>query len=471
LAGARASRSRLSSRRTFHSTPATTAAKRDAYEVLGVSKGATAGEMKKAYYKLARDYHPDTSKDPNSKEKFLEIQEAYDILSDDSKRANYDQFGHSAFGGGEGGPTGAGGFGGGFGAGGFGGFGGGAGGQPFGGNAQDIFEQLFTGFGGMPGAGGGGRGGFDAVGRSIKTTLTIPFMEAAKGTTRSIAFEAIRRCKPCTGSGLKPGHKPRKCGVCGGAGQISIVRGGFHMAAPCQACGGTGAQVSEEAKCRSCDGIGRVKDRREVDVKVPAGVYDGIELRLHGQGNAPLEGNGPDGDLFVRLKVTSHPQFKRDGADVLVDASVPLAKALLGGTLRIPTVDGDVELKIPAGTQPNERKRLPQRGVPKVDSRSSDARGDQWVTLKVELPRKLTPLQKSLLEQAFGASPKPDAAAPGASSKESRPPMHQDDATSTDKDVDPQKKGFLRAALDKLKKEVNSKQDDSAAGGPKQGAA
>ncbi|KAI9093832.1 DnaJ protein [Phlyctochytrium arcticum] len=353
--------------RCFHATPPASAAKKDAYKVLNI---------KKAYYKLARDFHPDTSKDPNAKDKFIEIQEAYDILSDDQKRANYDQFGHSAFGGGEG-PTGAGGFGD------FGGFGGG--GNPFGGgfgSTQDIFEHIFSGgMGGMPGMGGrggGGRGGFDSVGRNIKTAINISFVDAAKGTSRTIRFKSVGKCKPCTGSGLKPGKKANRCTTCGGSGQVAFIRGGFQMATTCPACGGAGSQVPADAKCTSCEGQGRGEEPRTVEVTVPPGVYDGIELRLARQGNAPLEGNGPEGDLFVTLRVAPDPTFHREGADVLVDAEVPLSTAILGGTIRVPTIDGDVELSVPAGTQPNDRKRLRQRGVRKID-RAGDERGDEWV--------------------------------------------------------------------------------------------
>ncbi|KAI9014863.1 hypothetical protein BC832DRAFT_546661 [Gaertneriomyces semiglobifer] len=392
-------------KRHFHASRPVAAAKRDAYEVLGVNKSASGGEIKKAYYKLAREFHPDTSKDPKAKDKFIEIQEAYDILSDDQKRANYDQFGHAAFGGGAEGPTGAGGFGGGFG--GFHGFGDaggfGAGGAGFGGNAQDIFEQLFGGLGGMGrgGMGGGMGGGFDSVGRSIRTTMNITFMDAAKGTKKNITFPCVIKCKTCTGSGIKKGHKPARCNVCGGSGQMSFVRGGFHMASTCQACGGAGVRIPADARCGTCDGMGRVNEKRTVEVNIPAGVSDGMELRLPQQGNAPLESNGVAGDLFVRLNVQGDPVFKRDGSDVLVTVKVPLEVALLGGDVRVPTIDGDVELKVPAGTQPMDKKRLRRRGVRKVDSPAGD-RGDQYVTLQVQLPSSLTDRQRRLIEEAFG---------------------------------------------------------------------
>ncbi|KAI8590364.1 hypothetical protein BDZ88DRAFT_451264 [Geranomyces variabilis] len=446
------------SKRTFHSSSAAAAPKRDAYEVLGVDKGASASEMKKAYYKLARDYHPDTSKDPNAKEKFIEIQEAYDILSDDSKRANYDQFGHSAFNN-DGGPTGAGGFGGGynpFGGGGAGnpfagGFGGGfsAGGNPFGGGAsRSFFEDLF---------GGGGRaGGFETVGRSLKVQMAIPFMEAAKGTTKTINVKTVQKCKPCTGSGLKPGKKASRCDVCGGNGQVAYVQGGFQMAATCTACGGAGTRIPPDAKCRSCDGMGRVQANRTVEVKVPPGVYDGIELRLPRQGDVPLEGDGIEGDLLVKLKVSPHPVFRRDGADVLVDAKVSLDVALLGGTLRVPTIDGDVELAVPAGTQPMDRKRLRHRGVIKID-RSGGDRGDQWVTLKVELPKKLTERQVELIEEAFGRVQKKTAEHPAKDAGSAKAT-----ASEASKDAEAGKKGFLRSTFEKFKKELDTKEEQCA---------
>ena len=274
--------------------------KRDAYETLGLSKSASASEIKKAYYQLAKQYHPDTNKDPKAKEKFVEIQQAYEILSDDSKKAHYDQFGHNGFDGTgqQSNPGGFGGFSGGF-PGGFGAGQSSSGGFP-GGFGHDIFEQLFNGM-------GGGRSSAAremAMGRDIELSLGIGFMDAVKGTTKQISFEAITKCDPCGGSGLKSGVKAKKCGTCNGTGQTVFSRGGFLMSTTCQSCGGSGTVVPPGSNCRSCAGKGRVRERKTVEVDIPAGVDDGSRIRLSKQGHAPLEGNGPNGDLFVQLKVS-----------------------------------------------------------------------------------------------------------------------------------------------------------------------
>ncbi|KAJ3311473.1 hypothetical protein HDU76_003115, partial [Blyttiomyces sp. JEL0837] len=338
----------------FHSSALALASKRDPYEVLGVSKSASASEIKKAYYQKAKEYHPDTNKDPASKEKFVELQHAYEILSDDQKKAAYDQFGHSD--GQDGFP--GGGPGAGF-NGGFSGFGPGQG--------ADIFEQLFKGFaggGGFPGAGGrAGFGGFgSSVGQDVSLKMRIGFMEAAKGAEKPLTYRSVQKCDDCSGSGLKKGAKKSTCGVCGGSGQQVFMRGGFHMSATCGSCGGSGQHIPPNSQCRKCDGIGRVQELKTVTVTIPAGVDNGMKVRLARKGDVPLEGDGPAGDLYVLLEVDPHPVFKRDGSDILVNATVPLQMAILGGTIRVPTIDGDVELKIPPGTQPEERKRLPKRG-------------------------------------------------------------------------------------------------------------
>eukprot|EP00842_Homolaphlyctis_polyrhiza_P001394 jgi/Hompol1/2255/HPOL_005915-RA len=388
--------------------------KKDPYDTLGVSKSSSANEIKKAYYQLAKQYHPDTNKDASAKEKFVEIQEAYEILSDEQKRAQYDQYGKSAFdGGGSGFPGGFGGFGGG--PGGFGGAGG-----PFAG--ANIFEQMFGNFG----AGAGGRRQTHFVGEDISTSMNITFMEAAKGTKKPLSYVSVRNCQPCSGSGLKPGQKASTCGVCKGTGQVVFSRGGFHMATTCDACGGSGKTVPQSAKCNSCNGAGRVRERQSIIVDIPAGVEDSMRIRLAGQGDAPLDGEGASGDLFVVLNVGKHNIFKRDGADVLMNATIPLNTAILGGSIRIPTIDGDVDLTIPPGTQSNDRKVLRRRGVPNVSAgrRNSSGeleRGDQWVTLQVSIPKTLTEKQKRLIEEAFGPSSSASGSdSPSSASKSSR---------------------------------------------------
>ncbi|KAJ3039673.1 hypothetical protein HDV00_012017 [Rhizophlyctis rosea] len=393
---ARTSVRKVSAAAPTHVQWPTSASKRDAYEVLGVSKSASTSDVKKKYYQLAKQYHPDTNKDPTAKEKFIEIQEAYDILSDDEKRAKYDQFGHSAFGGGEG-PTGAGGFGGfpgGFPGGdpfgGFGGFG-------FGGQSRrgpDIFNELFGNMGGM-----GGRSG-PIGGRHVQMKMRISFMDAVKGAKKTVRVKRVDRCKPCSGSGLKPGQKPKRCAQCGGTGQLRMTQGGFQFATSCPSCGGSGQHIPESSRCGSCEGLGRVEEATNVTIDIPAGVDNGIVLTVRGKGDAPEQGAGPAGDLQIEFEVADDPLFKRSGSNILVDTVVPLHVALLGGSVRVPTVDGDVDLKVEAGTQPQAKRILRGRGV--ATPNALGYKGDQIVTLKVQVPSKLTAEQKELLKKVFG---------------------------------------------------------------------
>ncbi|KAI9208949.1 uncharacterized protein BJ171DRAFT_487902 [Polychytrium aggregatum] len=400
--------------RSFGSTSSNLSLKRDAYEILGTSKTASASDIKKAYYQLAKKYHPDTNKESDAKEKFMEIQEAYEILSDEKKRAQYDQFGPSGF---DGGYPGAG-------AGGFEGFQGG-----FPGGHADVFEQLFRNFGGMNGA----RSGFESVAQDTVLATRITFMEAAHGVQKPITFRALRKCGTCSGSGLKKGESAKTCTVCGGSGRRVFIRGGFHMATTCDNCGGSGKFVPKSAQCSPCGGSGRVTETQTLNVNIPAGVEDGMRIRLAGQGDVPMEGDGPAGDIHLQITVGPHPQFRRDGADVLINVDIPLSVALLGGTVRIPTVDGDVDLTIPAGTQPDERKVLRKRGVARVQSRRSSDKGDQWVTFKITIPKHLTPAQKKAIEDAFGTPSTGAAAEPDA--KES-----SEAEDSSEQSAEPEKK-------------------------------
>lgn len=363
--------------------------KGDPYQVLGVSKDASPADIKKSYYQLAKQYHPDTNKDPKAKEKFVEIQSAYEILSDESKKAQYDQFGSSAFNDNGGGfnPNGHPGF------------------SGFGkGFSEDIFDQLFSAFGGSQRASGG-----MAMGQDVTVSFKIDFMEAAKGASKPLVYERIIECTPCKGSGLKAGAKRTTCVVCKGTGQTIFQRGGLLMSSTCTACKGQGVQTPRNSNCQSCDGQGRVREKKSVVVDIPAGVDDGSRIRLSNQGHAPLEGKGPSGDLYVVLKVSiiiitfkvlSHPQFKRQGSSILSTVSIPLSTALLGGVVRIPTIDGDVDLTLPAGVQPEEVRVLRKRGV--VLPRSRSDKGDHRVTIKIEIPKSLTQKQKELIIEAFG---------------------------------------------------------------------
>ena len=261
---------------------------------MGVSKSSNSNEIKKAYYQLAKQYHPDTNKDEKAKEKFVEIQEAYEILSDDKKRAQYDQFGHASD---SSNPNmGYGNYGN---AGGFGGFGGFESGNPFGRGGANIFDELFNAWGGSSSS----RQSTFSRGQDISASLNLGFMESVKGTKKPISVETIVNCEPCSGSGLKSGVKPTKCHVCGGTGEATFQKSGFMFVSTCTECGGQGKTVPPGSNCRSCGGKGRVRERKNVTVDIPPGVEDGSRIRLQQKGHAPLNGKGSPGDLFVTIKV------------------------------------------------------------------------------------------------------------------------------------------------------------------------
>ena len=352
-------------------------AKRDYYEVLGVSKNATKDEIKKAYRKLSKQYHPDINKAPDAAEKFKEIKEAYEVLSDDEKRARYDRFGHAdpneAFGGG--------GFrGGGFDFGGFSGFGG----------FEDIFETFFG--GGPRRQASGPRKGAD-----VEYMMTLTFEEAAFGKETEIEVPREETCETCHGSGAKPGTSPQPCSRCGGSGQITSEQatpfGRIINRRTCPTCGGTGRYIPE--KCPTCGGTGRVKQRKKIHVKIPAGVDDGQQLRVAGQGEPGVNG-GPPGDWYIIFRVEPHEFFERDGLDIYCEVPLSFAQAALGDEIEVPTLYGDVKLKIPAGTQTGTRFRLRGKGVPNV---RGYGQGDQHVIVRVVTPTKLTEKQKQLLRE------------------------------------------------------------------------
>ncbi|TPX30949.1 hypothetical protein SmJEL517_g05621 [Synchytrium microbalum] len=407
------------------------AAKRDAYDILGVNKSASASDIKKAYYQAAKQYHPDTNKEASAKEKFVEIQEAYEMLSDDQKRAAYDQFGYSGT---QQGPTGAEGFqGGGF----PGGFPGGSGAF----SQEDLFEQLFRGFGGSGGRRqtnpfgfGYGSASASQIGDDITESMSVSFMEAAKGASKPLSYTSIMKCGECTGSGLRPGQKKRTCETCGGTGSNVFVQGAFRMATTCSTCGGSGSYVPNSARCRKCSGKGVVQESRTVQVNIPAGVDHGMKVRLARQGHAPIESDGPPGDLYVQLIVTPHPQFKRDGSDILTTVNIPLSVALLGGKVTVPTIDGDIEMNLPPGLQPDEKKVLTKKGVVRV-GRPDGARGDEWITFKIGIPKTLTDAQRRLIATAFGSSDPPESSSSSStsssSSKSSNPSSTASSSSST----------------------------------------
>ena len=348
-------------------------AKRDYYEVLGVSKSATADEIKKAYRRLAMKHHPDRNKDGDggSEQKFKEAKEAYEVLKDDDKRATYDRFGHDGLKAGAGGA-------GGFGAEGF--------GDIFG----DVFGDIF---------GGGRRGGGPQVfrGADLGYELKLDLEAAVAGDNVTIDVPTQVACETCDGSGAKKGSSPVTCSTCGGAGQVRMQQGFFSIQQTCPACKGAGTTIADP--CTDCHGRGRVRKTRTLSVKVPAGVDDGDRIRLSGEGEAGRNG-GPAGDLYVEIRIKPHKIFEREGANLSCEVPVSFAAATLGGEVELPTLDGTVSLKIPAGTQSGRVFRLRGKGVTTVrDSR----KGDLFAMVAVETPVNLTSEQKDLLEK-FEAS-------------------------------------------------------------------
>ena len=356
------------------------AEKRDFYEVLGVKKGASEDELKKAYRKLAKENHPDLH--PGDKEceaRFKEINEAYEVLSDPDKRAKYDQFGHAAFDPSQG-------FGGGGGFGGFEGFGG------FG----DIFSDIFG--GGFGFGGGGGRNpNAPRKGDNLRATVNIKFEEAAFGVKKDVFVSKIEQCHDCKGTGCAEGTTAEVCPDCKGTGTVmSTKRTPFGMvqsSEQCPKCRGRGKII--HSPCKTCRGIGSVRRQHKVSVSIPAGIDDGQTISLKGQGNAGLNG-GPAGDLLITVLVQPHARFERDGTSILLDQEISFSQAALGAEVEVPTLDGKVKLNIPEGTQTGTTFRLKGKGVPFL---RNGGRGDQFVTVNVAVPRSMTSTQKNALRR------------------------------------------------------------------------
>lgn len=343
--------------------------KRDYYEVLGVGKDASADDIKRAYRKMARQYHPDVNKAADAEDKFKEAKEAYDVLSDDQKRATYDQYGHVDPQQGMGG-----GFGGGMDFGGFG----------------DIFDMFF---------GGGAQRNPNAPqrGNDLQYTMTIEFKEAVFGKETDIQIPRTESCDRCSGSGAKPGTKPDTCSVCHGSGQQEVVQntafGRIVNRRVCSSCHGQGKIIRE--RCGNCHGSGQVKKQRKIHVRIPAGIDDGAQLRVSGEGEQGLRG-GPPGDLYVVIRVKSHEFFEREGDDIYCEVPLTFAQAALGDEIEVPTLTEKVRLKIPAGTQTDTYFRLKNKGVPHL---RGFGQGDQHVKVVVVTPTNLTDEQKDLLRQ------------------------------------------------------------------------
>lgn len=358
------------------------AEKRDYYEVLGLQKGATEAEIKSAYRKLAKKYHPDLNPgDAEAEAKFKEVNEANDVLSDPDKRARYDQFGHAgvdpSYGAGAGGYS----YGGGFDAG-FGGV-----------DLGDIFDSIF---------GGGGvsrRSNPNAPhrGSDISVNLDISFMEACKGLSHDIEITRAEICDSCNGSGAKSGTTAKTCPDCHGTGYVTTTQrtilGSMSSQSPCRKCGGTGKVI--ETPCPSCNGGGRVQKRKKITVNIPAGIDDGMILNVRGEGNSGVNG-GAKGDLKVRISVRKDPLFERKGNDIWVELPISYTQAALGDEVTVPTIDGNVTYRIPEGTQPGDVLRLRGKGVKRLQR---DGYGDMMVRVVIEVPKKLTKAQKDLLLQ------------------------------------------------------------------------
>ena len=353
--------------------------KRDYYEVLGVSRGASEDEIKKAYKKMARKYHPDLNPgDKTAEAKFKEVNEAYEVLSDADKKARYDQYGHAGVD-----PN--------FGAG---GFGGGFDGSFDFGDLGDIFGSFFGG-----GFGGGRRTNPNAPrrGESIRMSIAISFEEAAFGCEKAVTVERYETCDTCHGNGCAPGTSPEVCPDCHGTGTVQVRRqtpmGVFATSSPCPKCGGKGRIIHQP--CKDCRGSGMVRKKKTIQASIPAGIDNGQTISIRGQGNAGKNG-GPAGDLLITITVRPHELFRREGTSVLCEAPITFTQAVLGAELEIPTIDGKVKYTLPEGTQSGTTFRLKGKGIPSINGRG---RGDQYVTVYIETPKNLNKEQKEALKK------------------------------------------------------------------------
>ncbi|CAL9050770.1 unnamed protein product [Musa banksii] len=360
------------SSRSFHGTRSVSA--RDYYDVLGVSKNASASDIKKAYYALAKKLHPDTNKDADAERKFQEVQRAYEVLKDEDKRRLYDQVGPDAFeqaaaggGAGPGGPFGGPGF-----------------GNPFedvfggGSRFNDFFKSMF--------------GDRDFGGQDVKVPLEISFMEAVQGCTKTVTFQTAVTCEECDGAGFPSGTKPETCRACRGSGMIFMQNGPFRLQTTCSQCGGSGITVKN--LCKSCKGQRVVRGVKSVKLDVMPGVDDDETIKVYRSGGADPDGNQP-GDLYVTIKVREDPVFRREKADIHVDAVLSITQAILGGTIQVPTLTGDVVLKVRPGTQPAQKVVLRGKGI----KTRNGSYGDQYVHFNVNIPVNLTQRQRMLIEE------------------------------------------------------------------------
>jgi molecular chaperone DnaJ len=348
------------------------ASTRDFYEILGIQKNASTDDIKSAFRKLARQYHPDVSKEPDAEEKFKEINEAYGVLSDPQKRARYDQYGRAGLGE--------------------------MGGMPDYATMDfsDIFEEILGGFG-FGFGGGGGRSRRPHRGRDLQVHVDLTFEEAVFGVEKPIEVTRNEACGTCHGSGAEPGTSPQRCSTCGGRGEVRQVRqtifGSMMQSGPCPTCGGRGEVIS--TPCHTCRGQGQERKTVKKVVPIPAGVDNGNQIRLAGEGEPGISG-GPQGNLYLVVNVQPHQFFKRRENDILLNLDINITQAVLGAEVEVPTVNGKEKLKIPAGTQPGKIFTLKARGVPHI---RKSGRGDELVIVNVDIPSKLTKEQKELFEK------------------------------------------------------------------------
>jgi len=347
----------------------------DYYEILGVSRDAGKEDIKRAYRRLARKYHPDVNKEPGAEEHFKEINRAYEILSEPETRNRYDRFGEAGVSGGAAGfdPDNMGGF-------------------------ADIFETIFSGFGGMGGQATARRRTGPTRGEDLRLDFRLKFREAVFGGEKEIRIRHLETCQTCKGSGARPGTSSRTCTTCNGAGQVRRATrtpfGTFAQVSVCPTCDGAGEVIEE--KCDVCGGSGRRQETKKLKITIPAGVDNGMKLRVAREGDAGLKG-GPPGDLFVYLTVENDGEFQREGNDIKSDITISYIQAILGCTIKVNTVDGQEDLTIPAGTQPNTVLILENKGVPKLGNPVS--RGDHRITVKISIPTRVTGEERELLEK------------------------------------------------------------------------
>lgn len=342
--------------------------KKDYYDLLGLNRNVSEDEIKKAYRKLALKYHPDRNPgDKQAEERFKDVSEAYQVLSDPQKRTQYDQFGHAAFG--DGGPF--------------------AGGFDFTAGFEDVFGDIFGEF-----FGGTSRRRSRARGEDLRYNLTLTFEEAVNGTEKKIKIPRQGPCETCHGHGAKPGTAPQTCPMCRGKGQVSFQQGFFSVSRTCNQCHGHGTIIKDP--CTTCSGTGRLRKLHTLSIKIPAGVDTGSRLKLRNEGESAPTGGGAPGDLYVVIQVESHPIFVRDNLDIVCDVPISFVQAALGAEIDVPTLDGKVKMKIPGGTQSGKVFRMKGKGVKDVQGYEQ---GDQHVRVIVETPTHLTPRQKELLKE------------------------------------------------------------------------